>query len=240
MNNLAIQWLVLALCALGAVVRLPGVLQGRGRVVFTALVLLTVAVGLSLDAIYLAVDPVLGGVNVANLLLRGCLYAVFLLLGLRMAAAFDSRLASRLVAGPFGMAVLAVTVSATLYFFLASELQGSSTGLRGFDTQDTVLQYIVVGRLYPAYVAACLVVPGVHAALDRQARPLHRLASGFLAAGFTLVVANVALRLIAADLHQWDIILPFSAILLTVVGLCLIWASHLVNGRSRRRANKLA
>jgi hypothetical protein len=240
MNNLAIQWIVLAVCALGAFVRLPGVLHGRGRMVFTALVLLTIAVALSLDVIYLVVDSLMGGVNLANLLIRFLLYAVFLLIGVRMAAAFDSPGARRLIAGPFGIAVLIVTISATLYFFLASELQGSSTGLRDFGYQDTVLQYAAVGRLYPAYVAACLVVPGVRAAFDRGSRPLHRVASGLLACGFAIVDAYVVLRLMPIELHQWDIILPFLAILLTVLGLCLIWLSHIVSRRGHRQANKLA
>ncbi|MGV0109392.1 hypothetical protein [Arthrobacter sp. CP30] len=237
---MTLQWIVLGLCIVGAAVRVPAARRGAGRVIFSALVLLSVCVGLSIAPIYGAVDGLLGGINLANLLLRLALYAVFLLLALRMAAAFDSPLARKLVAGRFGLAILALTVLATLYFFVASELAGSSTGLHAFENQDSVQQYAAVGRLYPGYVAACLVVPAATSALDRHARTIHRVACGFLACGFSLVVVFVALRLTPLDLSVWDIILPFSAILLTVVGLCLIWASHIVNGRTRRRANKLA
>lgn len=234
-----IQWVALGLCAVVAAVRVPGLREGRGRTMFVALVLLTLAVALSLDPIYLAVDAVLGGVNVANLLLRLALYAVFLLFGIRMAAAFDSARARRLIVGPFGLSIVALTVAATLYFFVSSELGGSSTGLRAFDDQDTVRQYAAVGRLYPGYVAACLVVPAALAAFDRHARRIHRFASALVAGGYTLVVVFVLLRLMPLDLMHWDIVLPFSAILLTVLGLCLIWVSHVTAGKSSRSANKL-
>lgn len=240
MNAMTIQWAALVLCAVGAAVRIPGLRDGRGRTMFLALVLLTFAVGLSIDPIYLAVDAVLGGVNIANLLLRVALYAVVLLLGLRMAAAFGSLRARRLIAGPFGLSILALTVAATLYFFVSSELEGSSTGLYAFEGQDTVQQYAAVGRLYPGYVAACLVIPATLAAFDRHGRIIHRVASALVACGYSLVVVFVLLRLTTLDLMYWDILLPFSAILLTVLGLCLIWVGHVIGRKSTPTANKLA
>lgn len=240
MNTTMIQWAALGLCAVGTAVRVPGLREGRGRTMFVALLLLTVAVGLSIDPIYLAVDGALGGVNVANLMLRMALYAVFLLLGIRTAAAFGSARARRLIVGPVGLFIVALTVSATLYFFVSSELGGSSTGLRAYEDQGTVQQYAAVGRLYPGYVAACLVLPAALSAFDRQARTIHRIACALIACGFTLVVVFVLLRLTSLDLMHWDIVLPFSAILLTVLGLCLIWASRAVGRKGRSSANRLA
>jgi hypothetical protein len=240
MTVMAIQWIALVLCAVGAAVRVPGARRGQGRTVFLALVLLTVAVGLSLAPIYDAADALLGGANIANLLLRLTLYAVFVLLGIRMAAAFQSPLARRLIVGPFGLAILGLTVAATLYFFIASDLGGSSTGLADFEDQDTVQQYAAVGRIYPGYVAACLVLPALAAMLDRHARVIHRVACAFLALGFSLVVVFVLLRLTPLELMAWDILLPFSAIVLTVLGLCLIWLSHTLGRRRNSEANKLA
>ncbi|MDQ0736789.1 hypothetical protein [Arthrobacter agilis] len=240
MTVTTIQWVALGLCAAGAAVRIPGARRGHGRTIFVALVLLTLAVGLSIAPIYEAVDGLLGAVNIANLLLRLTLYTVFVLLGIRVAAAFDSPLARRLIVGPVGVAILAVTVAATLYFFVASELPGSSTGLSAFDDQDAVQQYAAVGRLYPGYVAACLVIPAVASVFDRAARPIHRVACAFLGGGFSLVVVFVLLRLTALELMAWNIVLPFSAILFTVVGLCLIWLSHTLGKRRHARANRLA
>ncbi len=198
-----------------------------------ALLLLTFAVALSIEPLYDGVDAVLGGVNATNLVLRMVLYAVFVLIGVRVAAAFDSPLARRLIAGPFGLAILGLAIAATLYFFVASELPGSSVGLTDFSDQATVREYAAVGRLYPGYVAACLIVPTVVSVLDRRARPIHRVAGALLAGGFLLVVVFVLLRLMGLDLMRWNVILPFSAILLTVLGLYLIWLSH---RRARRRA----
>ncbi|MBG6225136.1 hypothetical protein IWX63_001701 [Arthrobacter sp. CAN_A2] len=237
---MTIQWVALGLCAAGAAVRIPGLRDRRGGTIFLALVLLTLAVGLSIDPIYLAVDAALGGVNIANLLLRLALYAVFVLLGIRMAAAFGSTLARRLIIGPFGLAIVGLSVAATLYFFVSSELEGSSTALLAFADQDTVQQYAAVGRLYPGWVAACLVIPAAAAAFDRQGRIIHRVACALLACGFALVVVFVLLRLTTLDLMYWDIVLPFSAILLTVLGLCLIWVSRAVGRKSAASANKLA
>ena len=239
MTSTTIQWAALGLCAAGAAVRIPGVRKGRGRTVFVALVLLTIAVWLSIAPIYETVDALLGAVNIANLLLRLLLYTVFVLLGVRMAAAFGSSSARRLIVGPFGLAALGVTVAATLYFFVASELPGSSTALRAFGDQHTVQQYAAVGRLYPGYVAACLVVPAVASAADRHSRTIHRVACALLALSFSLVVVFVLLRLTAIELMAWDILLPFSAILLTVLGLGLIWVSHTLARRRNARAKRL-
>lgn len=240
MNAMAVQWTALVLCGVGAAIRVPGLRKGQGRTVFAALVLLTAAVGLSLPPIYHAVDGVLGGVNVANLLLRFILYAVFMLLGIRMAVAFGSKLSHRLIIGPIGIVVLAMTVIATVYFFAASELPTSAPGLRAFGDQDTVQQYATVGRLYPGYVSACLLLPVMGSVLDRNARIMHRIAGAFVAGGLALVVVFVVLRLTPVDLRQWDVVLPFSAIMLTVVGLCLIRCSHVLGERKGRRVNLLS
>jgi hypothetical protein len=240
MNPENLQWTALIFCAVAAALRVPGLAKGRGRSIFAALVLMTAAVGLSLSPIYLVVDGFLGGVNVANLVLRLILFAVFLLLGIRMAAAFGSSVARRLIVGPFGLAVLALCVIATLYFFVASELPVSSRGLSAFQDQDTVLQYLTVGRFYPGYVSACLLPAALVSVLDKRARTLHRVAGAFLAGGFFLVVLFVVLRFVTVPLYPWDVILSFAAILLTAVGLCLIWLSRTLGSRKQQQRNLLA
>ncbi|WP_026549683.1 hypothetical protein [Arthrobacter sp. Br18] len=240
MSVVALQWVALAACLLGAATRLPDIHRGRGRGVFTALVLLSVAVGLSLRPIYLAVDQLLGGVNLANLVIRMALYAVFVLLGLRMVAAFDAPRARKFILGPLGIAVLVATVGATVYFFVQSDLSYSSTGLGAFEDQEAVQHYSEVGRLYPGYVAACLVGPSLASVVNSGARFLHRLAGAFLALGFGTVTLFAALRLLGVELAAWNIILPFSAILCVVLGLCLIWLSRRRAAHSGGRSNLLA
>jgi hypothetical protein len=240
MSAVTIQWVALAACLLGAVIRLPDVVRGRGRVVFTALVLLSLAVGLSLEPIYLAVDRLLGGVNLANLTIRLCLYAVFVLLGVRMVAAFGAPRARKLIVGPLGIVVLAATVAATVYFFVQSDLPYSDTGLNAFYDQEPVQHYADVGRLYPGYMAACLVGPSLAAVVNGHARFLHRLAGAFLALGFGTVTVFAVLQLFDVDLAAGTIILPFGAILCVVVGLCLIWFSKRRAARNGGRSNLLA
>jgi hypothetical protein len=239
MSGHLIQWAALLLCILGALLRMPGVRQGRGRMIFAALVLMTVAVALSLPPIYLPVDGVLGGWNAANLIIRLSLYAVVVLLGLRMAAAFNAERVRALIVGPVGVSVLLFAVAATVVLFALSDLPESSTGLARYHGQQTVERYADIGRLYPGYVSACLVWPAAAGALRSGSLPAYRLACSLLAAGFFLVVGFAVLELVEGlDLGVFELVLPFGAILLVVSGLTLIWFSRL-RGRSRQR-NALA
>ncbi|GAB3542971.1 hypothetical protein GCM10027403_36480 [Arthrobacter tecti] len=226
-----IQWVALILCVVFAAIRLPDALRGRGRGVFLVLVLFAVAVSLSIAPIYLFVDQLLGGVNVANLIIRLSLYSIVILLGMRCAAAFRSRRAQKFIAGPAGIAALALAVVVTVVLFVVSDLPESSTGLRGFTDQATVVWYQNMGRLYPAYVAACLLVPTAAEMGNRLSRPVHRLASGLIFAGFFMVLIFAILNLLPLSLGRAGVLLSFGSIVLVTTGLTMIWAS-------RRRAAK--
>jgi hypothetical protein len=102
-----------------------------------------------------------------------------------------------------------------------------------------VKRYSDIGRLYPAYVSACLVWPAAAGALCSGSRPAYRLACSLLAAGFFLVVLFAVLELFAdLDLGLFEVVLPFGAILLVVSGLTLIWFSRRRGGA--RQSNRLA
>lgn len=229
-----IQWLALCLCVVFAAVRLPDAVRGRGRGVFVVLLLLALAVALSLAPIYLFVDSLLGGVNVANLLIRFSLYAMVLLLGVRCASAFHSSRARKSVSGPAGLAAVGLTAVATLTLFLMSDLPESSTGLQAYSDQATVKWYADLGRIYPAYVAACLIGPAFSSARDNSARVSHRLAAGLIMTGFAMVVVSAAVKLVnPVSVGPLEVLLPFGAIVLVTVGLALIWASRRRASRSR-------
>ena len=234
-----IQWLALALCVIFAATRLPDAMRGKGRSIFAVLVLLCVAVSLSLSPIYLFVDGLLGGANLANLLIRFSLYAIMLLLGLRGAVAFSSERALRLIKGPLGTAVLGLTVLATVILFGLSDLPESSTGLRAYADQPTVHWYSHLGRIYPAYVGACLLGPAIASARDTSARGLHRVAAAFMAGGFAMVLAHTVLKFTGVRTGAADLILPFGAIVLVTTGLTMIWLSRRRAVRDRS-ANFLA
>lgn len=224
--GVVIQWSALGLCLIFAALRLPEALRGRGRSIFAVLVLLSFAVALSLPQVYLAVDGVLGGANIANLFIRFSLYAIMLLLGVRGAAAFGSKRALRLIRGPVGITALTVTVVATVVLFALSDLPESSTGLRAYADQTSVQWYSHLGRLYPAYIGACLIGSAVARARNSAAPGLHRCAAAFMAVGFTMVFAHAGLKLTGLRTGAADLILPFGAIVLVTSGLAMIWLSR--------------
>ena len=226
MSEQWIQWTVLGLCVVCALLRVPDAARGRGRGVFVALVLLVVAVGLSLPQIYLPVDGFLGGINIANLVIRLSLFAILVLLGIRIAAAFRSPRTRWLIVGPVGLAVLGLFVLATVALFVLSDLPESSTGLVAYREQDTVQYYAEAGRLYPGYVAACLVLPALKGVVGPTGRLAHRGASALLAVGFGAVAFFAVARFSVGHLGVWEVLLPFGAILLVTTGLTIIWAAR--------------
>lgn len=237
--GMATQWLALALCVIFAAIRLPEAIRGRGRSVFAVLVLLCVAVALSLSPIYLFVDGILGGTNIANLFIKFCLYTIVLLLGIRCAVAFGSERARRSIGGPLGMAALTITVLVTLVLFVLSDLPESSTALNAYDDQYTVLRYADIGRAYPAYVAACLLRPAFASACDGRNRTFHRVAAAMIGTGFLKVLLLTVLLLFPLDIGAASLIMPFGAIVLVTTGLTMIWLSRR-RATGRRSANFLA
>lgn len=231
---LAVQVAAFGLSVLFALLRLPGALRGQNRGVFVSMVLIALTMGLSLGGIYTVVDGWLGGRNLANLVLRLSLYAVFVTLGVKAAAAFGAGWARKLIIGPIGLAVLALAVGLTVYFFVLSDLPVTSVGLQAYEKQVTVQSYASLGRMYPGYVAACLCAPVLMAAANSRLRVLHRTGAGLLGAGLVLVVAFSFLQEVVY-LGVFTALVPFTAVILVTVGLTVMWVSHL---RQRRRPSQ--
>jgi len=223
--GVAVQMTAFGISSLFALFRLPDAIRGRNRMMFACMVLISVSVGLSLPAIYTAVDPLLGGVNVANLFLRMALYGVFVILGVRAAAAFDADWAKKLIIGPIGLVVLGIIVALTVGFFVASDLPATSTSLYAYDDQVSVQVYAMLGRLYPAYVAACVCAPALAVSRNARYRLPHRIGAGLMGTGLGIVVVFTAFALVA-DLGAFMLLLPFSAVILVTVGLAIMWMSH--------------
>lgn len=227
-----VQLLALLLCVVFAALRLPDALNGKGRRIFAVLVLFTIAVSLSVEPIYLYVDGLLGGVNVANLIVRLSLYAIVFLLGVRCAAAFRSQRARWLIEGPLGITALAIAVISTVVLFTVTEHPHSSTGLAAYAHEATIICYHHIGRLYPAYVAACLLIPTLTEARNPASRRLHRLASGLLFTGFLMVLLFALVNLVGLNLGVFSSVLAYGSIVLVTTGLTMIWMSR---RRSERR-----
>lgn len=231
-----IQWLAFLLCLLCALLRLPEALRGRGRMVFSAFVLLSLAVGLTLPVVYLPVDGFLGGGNVANLVMWIAFAAAFMLLGLRTAVAFGSAPAGWLIGGPVGISVFVIAVGLTAYFFAIADVPISSPGLDAYGTDPEVRWYKEAGRSYPAFVAACLLGPSLRMAGDWAMRPMHRIAATLVGAGFLLVLLHTVLRSLAdsASVTPWAVLTALGAVVLMASGLALIWLCRRRQARTPR------
>ncbi|WP_427018567.1 hypothetical protein ACQCSX_08555 [Pseudarthrobacter sp. P1] len=218
------QWIALGACLACTGWRLPAALKRRNASLFWMFALLSVAVGLGIDAIYLPVDALLGRVNVANLIIRLALYAVFFILATRVAAAYRARRSEWLIRGPVGLTVLAGIAAATVALFLLSDMPTSSTGLRAFAGQPTVQAYVYAGRLYPAYAAAVLIQPTA-AAGRTAARAINRMSAWLICAAFAMVVLLTLIQVAGLPFLLLVDFLSYAAILCMAAGMALVWIS---------------
>lgn len=228
-----LQWTALGVCLACLAWRFPSAIKGRNTSLFWCFVLISVALGLSISSIYLPVDGLLGGTNVANLILHLCVDVLFFILAGKVASAYRSPAAVRLIRGLPGQAVLAVMIAATVAAFWSGDHPRSSTGLDAYGEQPAIELYGHVNLVFPAYAAACLVWPTFRAAL-RARRVLDRASALLLSLGFALVVASLIGRLLPMR-EAWDVYgLPFAAVLCVAIGLALVWISSV---RALRRAS---
>lgn len=227
---MTLQWTAFGVTAFFALLRVPGVIRGENRGIFAALVLMALAVALGIPFFYLSLDALLGGVNITNLVIRYSLFAIFLILGLKLAVAFNSPRARWLIGGPVGLSVLAAAVAAAAVLFVISDLPESSTALEAYRGQNTVLAYSDVGRVYTAYVAACL-APALSAyAADSRRRRDIRLSAGLISLGMAAVVIHSLLSVALWGLERgaWDFLLNYGAVIVVALGLTIMWNSRRV------------
>ena len=223
-----LQWAAFGVSAVFGLLRLPGAIRGENRGMFYALLFTATAMGLSIPAIYLSVDSMLGGVNVANLLIRYLVFAALLILGIKAATAFNAPHAQRLISGPLGLVVLGAVSAAVAVLFLLSDLPESSTALQAYWDQGTVSAYGETARLYQAYVAGCLAPSMFFGAADSRHRAEIRISAGLMSLGmFTICLHTLlTLSLWHPQLAFWDRVLPYTAVIVISAGLALLWKSQ--------------
>lgn len=228
-------WGALALCLFLAGLRIPDVLRGRNVPAFLAFVMISVVISLAIPSIYHAVDGALGSRNFANLLSHLILNATFLVVGLRVTKAVDTQTQSVLLSRA-GVCVLVLASAGLTASFVLSNVPSSSMGLNAYTDQFWVLMYRLVGRLYPAFVAATLIGPSLAAAKRFRTEPLLRMASLCFVFGFSLV-ATLPLAQVVGFWAEVDPLLDaiiYLALLAVAVGPTLIW---IANRRIRARAH---
>jgi hypothetical protein len=234
-----LQWSTLAVCGLIAAARIPSALRGENRTLFWIFALMTLAILLSIEAPYVAIDRALGGFNLANLILRFVIFAAILCVGIRVTRGFGASEGYRLLTGRIGMTVLAVISLSLIAVFLMIDSEGSSAGLvqisaRGGTDALLVEYYGAAGRAYPAFVSLVLLPAMARAVRSSLPLPI-RSAALLLAIGAVAITLTLFFPLIPPSWGPAEFVINYAAILCFVVGLALIWAAKI---RYRTQADK--
>jgi len=234
-----LQWTTLAICAAIALARVPSTLRGENRSLFGIFASITVAILLSIQGPYLVIDRALGGINLANLLLRFVIFGAIFFMGIRISKGFDAKDAYRFITGRAGLTVLAVISAVMVTLFFMMDTSGSSAGLTGVVGTDpwnsALLEYYgAAGRAYPAYVALAL-LPAMARAVTSRLPGLIRAAAALLGLGAVATGLSLSFPLIPPTLGQIEFMINYTAILCFVLGLALIWVARVVSGRAAAR-----
>lgn len=235
-----LQWSTLAVCGLIAVARVPSAVRGENRTLFWIFALMTLAILLSIETPYVAIDQALGGFNLANLILRFVIFAAILCVGIRVTRGFGATDGYRLLTGRTGMAVLALVSLAVVGVFLLMDSKGSSSGLaqisiRGGHDAVLVEYYGAAGRAYPAYVSLVLLPAMVRALRGSLPLPI-RTAAFLLAVGAVAIALTLFFPVMPSGWGPAKFVVNYTAVLCFVVGLALIWAARVRYGRSAARS----
>ncbi|PVZ56319.1 hypothetical protein [Arthrobacter sp. H-02-3] len=237
-----LQWTTLAVCGVVTLARIPSALRGQNRSLFSIFALMTLAILLSIDAPYLAVDRALGGMNIANLVLRFVIFAAIFFLGLRVARGFSANDALRLITGPVGISVAAAASLVVIAVFLMMDTAGSSAGLVGVAAKDhrnaaLVEYYGAAGRLYPAFITAAL-FPAMVRTFRSRLPVLVRSSAALLALGTVAISLSLLSPVIPPSLGFLRFVFNYTAILCLVLGLCLVWIAKTLAVRTpKKQAN---
>lgn len=240
----ALQWFVLAVCALITLLRMPAALRGENRSLFGIFLLVTVGMLLSIQWSYTLIDGFLGSNNYANLLLRYVVYATVLLAGYKIVKGFENTHSLRLLLGPVGLAALATICIATAVPFLMANTAGTSVGLSTLPDQSgpnrqLIALYTTAGRLYPAYVAACLLPATIKVLRSRLPR-LVRGGAALLTTGSAAMILLPISDLLPQRLAFIQYIISLAGVLGLMVGLSLIWLGRVAARRGSRNCPPVA
>ena len=233
-----LQWTTLAVCGIVAVLRVPSALRGENRSLFGVFLLSTVAILLSIDVAYRAIDSWLGSENYTNLFLRFVVYGTVLLAGYRIAKAFDAQKSIRLITGRVGAVVLTAIGIATVALFLLADTAGSVTGLttlpaRSPENAALIEWYAAAGRLYPSFVAACI-LPATFMAVRRRLPGAIRIGALLLTVAFTAMAFGSFFPLIPSEVGYVESIINYTSVLCLALGLACVWISRLRAERALR------
>jgi hypothetical protein len=225
-----LQWSTLAICCATAVARIPSTIRGENRSLFYIFVLATLAILLSIDGPYVAIDALLGGSNIANLILRFVIFAVIFFIGLRCVNAFGADQQRRWLLGMPGLLVFGVIAAAMVVSFAMMDSSGSSAGLAGVyqrstHNADLVEYYGAAGRAYPAYISLVL-LPAMVKVVGSQLPALVRVGALLLAVGGVCLTVSLLFPFFPAQWSPLKFVINYGAALCFVVGLAAFWIAR--------------
>ncbi|WP_346960604.1 hypothetical protein [uncultured Arthrobacter sp.] len=232
----ALQWSTFTVCTLVAFARIPSALRGENRPVFYVLVLVSAAILLSIDEPYEAIDGLLGGFNVANVVLRFIGFAAVFFLGLQIAKGFGAEDARRFLTGPVGITMAVLSSAVVIVLFLMMERTGSSAGLvevaaKSSRNRALVEYYGAAGRLYPAFVLLALLPAMIRTARSRLPLIIRGSAVA-LAVGSVAMALTLGFPLVPPALAFWRFVINYTGLLFLILGLVLIWVGRLAARRA--------
>lgn len=211
--GMIINVVCLITCVVATVVRVPTAIRTKRWGAFGAFALLTVAVALTLPVVYYPVDWVLGEQNIANLILRFVLNGAFLLIGVSLVYVYGSVGARQYLLGWKGLVVAGGVVVALIISFAGLPRLGSSVSLNAYVDDPFMQLYASVGRIYPGYVAAVVLVPILRAVFARVYTSWMRVASALMWVGLGGTVLSAVLQFWITLVGET----PVSAVMLTWV-----------------------
>ncbi|MEA5454163.1 hypothetical protein SPF06_05440 [Sinomonas sp. JGH33] len=221
-----LAWATFSIAALLAAARLSDAIRGRGRALFAIFALMAIAILLSIQGPYLALDALLGGRNFANLVIRFTLFGLALLLAQRVAAAFGAHRATKILTGPWGLGAFAACSAALMASFVLAGPGPSQVGFAGQNAWWTAA-YGTIGRLYPTFTGIVL-LPSLAKAAASSGRASLRIAAGLLGAGYAMLAATNVITVLPPEALAVAQLLNYGTILLVFAGLTLVWASSLI------------
>jgi hypothetical protein len=227
-----LEWGTFVLCCTVLLLRVPDAVQGRNRTVFGILLLATLCSLLAVSGPYEAIDRTLGGSNVTHLILRYLVFAVVLLVGLRLSKGLGATWGYRVIAGRPGLWALGLSCVAVAAIFFLMDTWGSSAGLldlRDDGGRNAVLApfYAAAGRSYPAFVSVILMPPLLHA-IRSKLPALVRAGAVATLVGAVAVVVSVPASFAPPEWALGQHVANYSAGLGYVLGLALFWFAGLI------------
>ena len=230
MNTL--EWATLLVCCTALLLRVPDAVRGRNRTVFGILFLGTLCSVLAVSELYEAIDGLLDGRDVTSLILRYLVFAVVLLVGLRVTRGLAAARARQLISGGIGRWALGLSsLTVTVAFFLMvgsvppAVLPAPLAG--GTGDADLAPYFTAAGRTYPAFVSLVLVPPLLAAVRSKLPR-LVKAGALLVLTGAVFAAMSLPAALAPSSWAGAQHFLNYAAALGYVLGLVTFWFSGLI------------